>query len=92
MKRETLEKANELYRKIKDLEYARNSFEWRSVEGLPNAVIYTRNPRVIIECDDGEDGKEQNKIPVQLNQDMIAHLKQFIEKSLTEVKEELEKL
>lgn len=64
----TLEKANELNRKIKEFTEALNCFEWEE-EGKK----YSTNPTLIIEFD--RDDREQQRLPMNLSNELVAVLK-----------------
>jgi hypothetical protein len=70
---ETLEKANSLNQKIKQLDEALNCFEWIQGESIPPI---SRNPRIIIEFDN--DGREQIKLPFLLSNFLVTILKKEI--------------
>lgn len=69
---ETLHKANELYRKIKDYEEALNCFEYKYAD---NEESYDRTPRLILDVDDLDNGREQIAIPMILSKEMVSFLK-----------------
>jgi len=69
----TLKRANELNQKIKEYSEALNCFEWES----ENEIKVSTNPHLIIEFD-GEDGREQIKLPMNLSDVMVGFLKQEI--------------
>lgn len=69
----TLEKANQLNRKIKEFTEALNCFEWQVDEGQPKI---STNPRLIVEFDG--DGREQLMIPMALNKTLVDFLKNEI--------------
>jgi len=68
----TLEKANELNRKIQEFQKALKCFEWEQEYGGG-----TTNPRLIIEFD-GCDGRETQLLPMNLSDTMVVFLKQEI--------------
>jgi len=65
----TLEKANELIKKIKELQQALNCFEWDQEYGGG-----TTNPRLIIEFDGG-DGRETQPLRINLNDATLSFLR-----------------
>ena len=65
----TLEKANELNRKIKEFQQALNCFQWEQEYGGG-----TTNPRLIIEFDGG-DGRETQPLPMNLSDALVSFLK-----------------
>jgi hypothetical protein len=71
----TLGKANELNKKIKEFSEALNCFEWKPEE---NAEPISTNPRLIIEYD--YDGREQQPLPINLSNELVAFLKAEIVK------------
>jgi len=68
----TLEKANDLNRKIKQFNNALDCFQWEAEYGGG-----TTNPQIIIEFD-GCDGREQQPIPMFLSDEMLGFLKESI--------------
>ena len=72
----TLQKANELNKRIKEFTEAQNCFE---LEDLSGKKIST-NPRLIIDFD-GVDGREQIFFPLGLSETMVGFLKQEINKA-----------
>jgi len=73
MKTETLNKANDLNRKIREFSEALNCFEWTPEETKSPVSL---NPRLIIEYDN--DGREQMEIPMNLSNELIDFLKKEI--------------
>lgn len=73
----TLDKANSLNGKIKELTEALNCFEWPWFEG--DSIVST-NPRLIIEFDDEEGGRTNIKLSMVLNEILIDVLKSEIKK------------
>ena len=71
----TLEKANELNKKIKEFQLALNCFEWEKEYGGG-----TTNPRLIIEFD-GCDGRETQSLPINLSDTLVSFLKAQIIKA-----------
>lgn len=65
----TLEKANELNRKINEFQQALNCFQWEDEYGGG-----TTNPRLIIEFDDC-DGRETLPLPMNLSDALVSFLK-----------------
>jgi hypothetical protein len=76
----TLQKANELNKKIKDLETAFDCFEWDKQYGGGS-----KNPRIVIEFDDC-DGRSKHLLPMTLNENFISVLKAEIANELTKSK------
>jgi len=68
-----LDKANDLYRKIREFEEALNCFNWGEEYGGDST-----NPRLIIEFD--RDGREQNPLPMNLSNELVKFLKEEIMK------------
>lgn len=65
----TLEKANELNKKIREFQQALNCFQWDQEYGGGST-----NPRLIIEFD-GADGREKQPLPMNLSDVMVSFLK-----------------
>ena len=92
MNNELLSTANKLNKKIQALEWALRSFEWIVEDpdgGEPQR--FSTNPRLIIEYDGG-DGREQEEIPMILNDDFIRILKEEIMNELRATKITFENL
>ena len=68
MDAKTLERANELLKKIKQLQHVLECFEWE-----PEFGGHSRNPRLIIEFD--RDGREEQILPMNLSDELINFLK-----------------
>jgi hypothetical protein len=66
----TLEKANEINKRIKEFSHALNCFQWPSEYGGG-----TRNPRLSIEVDDEDGGRETLLIPWNLSDALVSYLK-----------------
>lgn len=81
----TLEKGNQLNRKINEFTQALNCFEWPEEYGSGS-----RNPRLIIEFDD--DGRETQPLPMNLSNEIVAFLKQEIIKGRDAAVEEFNAL
>jgi len=81
----TLERANELLKKIKQLQSVLEIFEWESGFGGPSM-----NPRLIIEFD--RDGREEQVLPVNLSDELINFLKVEITRVHDTAVAELEQL
>jgi len=80
----TLEKANELNRRIKEFSEALNCFEWQpDCDENRKSESFTTHPQLIIEFDGGED-REQVALSMKLSDTLIDFLK-------TEIKKELKK-
>jgi hypothetical protein len=77
MKQETLKKANELSKLIQECNQAFNCFEYRHVEGSP---VFSLNPRLIIEFDNFDDGRDRVSLPMNLSDTLINFLIAEIEK------------
>ena len=71
----TLEKANDLNRRIKEFTEALNCFEWTHPED--ETIKYSTNPRLIIDFEGG-DGREQIKLPMNLSNNLVEFLKEEI--------------
>jgi hypothetical protein len=77
----TLEKANNLNKKIKEFSEALNCFEWQPYPDEERSEVrISTNPQLIIEYDG--DGREQVYIPMTLNEVLINFLKSEIKKQL----------
>jgi len=87
MHESTLLKANELAKEIKEFKEALNCFE---IE-FGTEVIST-DPRLIIEFEDFEGGRDNVKIPMNLNAVLIDFLKTEIKKGLAEAEEKFKQL
>jgi len=74
-----LKKANDLDRKIKELNEALNCFEWPVDEGQPKV---STNPRLIIDFDSCEGGREQIKLPMELSNQLSTWIKGEIAREL----------
>ena len=68
----TLEKANELNRKITEFQYALNCFQWEKEYGG-----HSTNPTLFIEFD-GFDGREMQSLPMNLSDELVKFLKEEI--------------
>jgi len=88
MEPEILQKANELDEKINEIKRSLDSFEWDYDLSHP----VSRNPKIIIECDDGDDGREKNMVPIILQPKMAEFLKDFIKTELAAAEKELKEL
>lgn len=101
MDKGTLEKANELAGLIKEHESALLCFEWDGNQyenyerpeddQLPPDWIST-NPRLIIEYDDCDEMRQQQKIPMVLSDALIEFIKENIKENLSKLKKEFENL
>ena len=91
MDKETLKKANEISQKIIEHECALGCFYFDvnqySDVAVPPEYIST-NPQLIIEFDDCEGGREQQKIPMVLSDYLISMLKDAIKSNLDKLKSE----
>jgi hypothetical protein len=90
MEKETLKKANELDRKIREINEALNCFEWQP---YPDEVALAKepistNPILMVEFDGG-DGREEVKLPIILGNRLIDILKSELKSSLMAAEEEL---
>lgn len=74
----TLEKANSLNLKIRELNSALNCFEWQRSDNQGNKIgdPISLRPLLIIEYDG--DGREQIKLPMNLSNTMVDFLKSEI--------------
>lgn len=89
MDQEVLKKANSLNQKIKELTEALNCFEYQPYCDDSRADIrVSTNPRLIIEYD-GDGGREQIKLPMNLSDTLVDLLKGIIKKELDVVTMEL---
>ena len=68
----TLEKANELNKKIKEFTEALNCFEW--THPTDESQKFSTKPRLIIDFD-GIDGREQIALPMNLSDTLVSFLK-----------------
>ncbi len=82
----TLKKANEIAQMIRENKSALCCFEWEEEYGGGS-----RNPQLIIEFD-ASDGREQQKIPMQLSDILVDMIKQAIDANLSVLKSEFESL
>lgn len=83
MEKTTLNKANELDKKIREFNQALECFEWsypgeEKPSSDENYLKHSTNPRLIIDFD-GPDGREQQTIPMVLSDTLITILKNTIE-------------
>jgi len=85
---QTLQKGNDLQRKIRKIKEALNCFEWHPDEGEPINL----NPRLIIEFDDYDGGRSELPLPMALGDVLTALLKQEIKKELDAVETEFNQL
>ena len=85
---QTLQKGNDLQRKIREFEEAHNCFEWHPDEGEPISL----NPRLIVEFDDYDGGRSQVTLPMALSDVLTALLKQEIQKGLDAAQAEFNEL
>jgi len=100
MDKETLKKANELARLMEEHESALLCFEWdvnqydnysrADDDQLPPKYVST-NPRLIIEFD-GNDGREQQMIPMVLSDALVEFIKENIKENLSRLKKEFENI
>ena len=77
MDKETLKKANKLQKKIDQLNDCLNLFEWEPT--FSNEKRKSRNPRLCIDADDEEGGRVFVQIPMDLNDEIIQTIKNWIE-------------
>lgn len=87
----TLKTGNELHQKMKEFEEALNCFDWYNPE-TPEATPVSRNPRLIVEFDDDEDGRSTVKIPMNLSDVLIKHIKDAIKTKMSKTFKEFESL
>lgn len=92
MDKETLAKANELNKKICELNRALECFECTYPVSDNETKTFSTNPIILIEYDNNDDGRSVQKIPAKLNKDMVGILKSFISVELECCKKEFEKL
>jgi len=89
MKKETLEKANELVDRIQQLQQSFECFEYIHDDG--NGDI-SEPISLIIAYDDADDGRCQQHIPIDLNDEFIGILKGRIIQGIERASAELEAL
>lgn len=70
---ETLEKANDLNRKIKEFTGALSCLEWHP-DPEDDSLKYSTKPRLIIDFDGGN-GREQVALQMALSDELVAFLK-----------------
>lgn len=87
MNYKTLGRANEIARMIIENESALCCFEWEKEYGGGS-----RNPQLIIEFDDGDGGRKQQKIPMVLSDFIVNMIKQAIHANLSVLRKEFEML
>jgi len=68
----TLNKANDLNRKINEITDILRCFTWPDDMGPKNI---SRFPLLIIEFDSEEGGRDHRKLPIEMSDDMIAYIK-----------------
>lgn len=98
MTNEQLQQGKKLEREIKELKSALSCFEWtvdsdyfeqgQSIQHEP----ISRNPRLIIEFDDGDNGREQIALPMSLSDAFVDFMKKEITAGLTEAQGKLDGL
>ncbi|MBD8081108.1 hypothetical protein [Chryseobacterium caseinilyticum] len=81
-----MNKANALNKKIKEYEEALNCFEHRYGEN--NEFVFDRTPKILLDVDDLDDGREQIPIPMILSDELAEFLKEQILSNLNLAKEE----
>lgn len=81
-----LNKANALNRKIKEYEEALECFEHRY--GDENEFVFDRTPKILLDVDDLDGGREQLPIPMILSDELIKFLKEQIILNLNLAKED----
>ena len=86
----TLNKANQILQKIKEYEAALECFETKY--GAHNEYTYDRTPKIILNVDDLEGGRENMDLPMILSDEMIDFLKKEIVENLNKAKIEFEDL
>ena len=91
MDKEKLEKGNEILRKINKYESALECFEWVPGENGGGDVI-SLNPKLAIEFDDWDDGREMMVLPDIISEDFIEMLKTHIETRIEELLKEFDEL
>jgi hypothetical protein len=92
MEKETLFEANKLNKKIKDLEEAKGCFYFYVSEDDEKLTSISTNPKLFIEVDDCEGGREKIEIPVEVNNELIVVLQNEIEKTLAKAKKRFKDL
>lgn len=75
----TLKEANLLQSRIEKLDLCNNLFYWGTDSNFPEIPTVSRKPKLILEYDDEEDGRSQEPVPMELNEEMIQVLKTWIE-------------
>lgn len=85
MTEQTLIKANDLRQKIRSIKDVLDSFYW------DNAHLVSKRPVLIIECDD-EDERVENRLPIDINHNLIGLIKEEATKQLLILEEEFQKL
>lgn len=88
MTQEQLGKANYLASKIQQFESALCCFEWEYEPGQ----FHDLTPRLIIDFDDCDGGRDQVQIPINLNKSLIDFLKDEIKTGLAQAQKEFENL
>lgn len=95
MTNEQLQKGKELEKKIKNLTEAYECFEWKPYSDYPgyeNTRPVSTNPRIIIEYDDGDDGRTTTHLPMELSDSFVAQIKLQISAELEALNKELDEL
>lgn len=97
MNLETLNKANSLKRKIDELKSIASCFYYPQYneEGNETGEVclgMSRNPKIIIEYDDYEDGREEFKLPIILSEKFIQFIFNESASELQKCIEEFESL
>lgn len=80
MENSTLEKANNLNKKIKEFKEALECFE--STHPEDETITYSTNPALIIEFDDEDEMRRQLKLPMVLSDSLTGFLKTTIKAQL----------
>lgn len=91
---EKLKKANELHSKINQLKSALNCFERQITDerGKKLGEPISLNPKLIIEFDDDDNGREQRAIPMKLSDVLTGMIKQQIKNNIETTQAEFDSL
>lgn len=86
-----LNTANDLHKKIKEFVEALNCFDYYEPE-LAELAPVSRNPRLIVEFDADEGGRQTVKIPMNLSNVLITQIKEAIKTKMAKTVEEFNQL
>jgi len=87
---ETLNKGNDLRDKIRACKAVLASFAWEPM--FDGDISYTRHPQLIIESDDGDESREQFKVPGEVAPDMLTHIRDYATSLLNQYQTEFDNL